>query len=104
MGLALAFLQDTCPSGGVFSMDLAADTLGPDGLRAFLLVSVSDFLDEPAAPENFPLEAFWKHGALCRFLAHELASHLQMDYPELAGLAGLLHDIGKYFSEASDPI
>ena len=81
-------------AGKVDSLERAVMILGTSQLANLALaLSVAPAFKD-IDPEIMDMRQFWEHSLSCGLLARELAALAGID-PELAFVAGLLHDIGK---------
>jgi HD-like signal output (HDOD) protein len=78
----------------VWSMDEAITLVGHSGLRTIALTCPL-LREAPGTPGDNRVRALWQHSLLAARLAEAAAGATSFAYPELAYVAGLLHDLGK---------
>ncbi|MEO8025135.1 MAG: HDOD domain-containing protein [Bryobacteraceae bacterium] len=82
--------------GTINSVRHAVSLLGINKLRnAVLGMSITRMWNEVRTPLLFSMGRFNKHAAATAILADLLAQRIQVEYPEGAFVAGLLHDVGR---------
>lgn len=80
----------------VNSVRHALAVLGLAKVRNLVLgMSVSRLMNQVRVPPSFSIERFNRHSAAVALLSDHLAQHVEVEYPEGAFVAGLLHDVGR---------
>ncbi|MCE5307129.1 MAG: HDOD domain-containing protein [Acidobacteriales bacterium] len=82
--------------GNISSVRHAVALIGLDRLRNVALsLSISQLWARARAARRWPASQFNLHGVATAILADTIAQNTQVNYPEGAFVAGLLHDVGK---------
>ncbi len=90
--------------GTVSSVRHAVAVLGLSKLRNIgLSMSVARVCSQAAGPGGWPAARFNLHSVASGIFADLLAGHADVDYPEGAFVAGLLHDLGKLLMAIGSP-
>lgn len=70
--------------------------IGTSGIRNMALCAcIHEVLPKNGKNGRFDLKAFWWHSLRCAFLSKQIAAAMNLNQPDEAFVAGLLHDIGK---------
>lgn len=90
-------------SSGISSLQRAVVVLGFDTIKE-LATTVAFFnsLSQKTA-NDIDLKGLWYHSTGTANACHSVASHMRIERPDVAYIAGLLHDIGKIIMALSFP-
>lgn len=91
----------------VKTVEKAVKVMGSDSVRATLLTAICGDTSREDLSENagvrFNMAQHWMHAVTCSLCARELMTLTQAGDADEAGIAGLLHDIGKTALYQYDP-
>ncbi|TVM31902.1 hypothetical protein DQK91_17000 [Oceanidesulfovibrio marinus] len=79
----------------VESLERAITVIGNNGVSSLALGVYLLSMFEDTAPQELPLETFWKHSIASAVLANKIARLCNKPEPERFLVAGLLHDLGQ---------
>lgn len=79
----------------VETLDRAITVLGNRSISSLALGLRLLAMFEDTAPDDFPIETFWKHSIASAVFAHKIATICKIPEPERCLVAGLLHDMGQ---------
>lgn len=80
------------------TIEVSLNILGVEAVQTVSIATVCETLTgQPldAIDSRFSIQAFWRHAVACSLCAYELADGFDDVHPDIAKIAGLLHDIGK---------